>query len=154
MQGPMVGAVTPESAKIWVRANEPWDVEILYDTTCPFQSERRTGAIRSSKEDHYIVVFDLSGVFLVSGNTHVGELNCIPWSERGGCDLHEVVTSPLAAPTYLRYALDVPEIRIRPSSSPWTAAGRFSRRCRCNHLGEGADKTFSGEIFIPSLQDH
>ncbi len=29
----------------------------------------------------------IAGVVLVSGDTHVGELNCIPWSERGGYDI-------------------------------------------------------------------
>lgn len=56
----------------------------------------------------------IEGVLLVSGDTHLGELNCIPWSERGGYDLYEFVSSALAAPIYLRYALDEAEIRIRP----------------------------------------
>jgi alkaline phosphatase D len=56
----------------------------------------------------------IGGVVLVSGDTHVGELNCIPWSERGGYDLYEFVSSPLASLSYMRYALDQPEIRIRP----------------------------------------
>jgi alkaline phosphatase D len=38
----------------------------------------------------------ISGVVLVSGDNHVGELNCIPESARGGYDLFEVSSSPLA----------------------------------------------------------
>jgi alkaline phosphatase D len=38
----------------------------------------------------------ISGVVLVSGDTHVAELNCIPWSDHGGYDLYDLVSSPLA----------------------------------------------------------
>ncbi len=55
----------------------------------------------------------IEGVVLLSGDTHVGELNCIPWSEKGGYDLYDLVSSPLAQdpkPTYL--GRDA-EVRIR-----------------------------------------
>jgi alkaline phosphatase D len=38
----------------------------------------------------------ISGVVLVSGDNHVGELNCLPESAHGGYDLFEVSSSPLA----------------------------------------------------------
>lgn len=56
----------------------------------------------------------IGGVVLVSGDTHAGELNCIKWSERGGFDLYDLVSSPLAQlPTDTWMSL-VPEQRIRP----------------------------------------
>ncbi len=62
----------------------------------------------------YIRKNEISGVILLSGNTHMGELNAIPWSEKGGYDFYDLVSSPLAQtanePNYSR----VPEIRIRP----------------------------------------
>jgi alkaline phosphatase D len=38
----------------------------------------------------------ISGVVLVSGDTHAAELNVIPWSDHGGYDLYDLVSSPLA----------------------------------------------------------
>jgi alkaline phosphatase D len=62
LQGPMVGAVTTDSVIIWCRANEPWDVEILYDTEYPFRSPQRSGPTRASKDDDYIVRIELTGL--------------------------------------------------------------------------------------------
>jgi len=58
---------------------------------------------------------DVSGVILLSGDTHVGELNAIPWSDKGGYDFYDLVSSPLAQdsagdPRTSRK----PELRIRP----------------------------------------
>jgi len=44
----------------------------------------------------YIQEEDISGVVLMSGDTHIGELNAIPRSKQGGYDLYELVSSPLA----------------------------------------------------------
>lgn len=55
----------------------------------------------------------IRGVVLVSGDTHVGELNCIPWSERGGYDLYELVSSPLAQLPETSWRERQPELRIR-----------------------------------------
>lgn len=44
----------------------------------------------------YIQEEEISGVVLMSGDTHIGELNAIPRSEQGGYDLYELVSSPLA----------------------------------------------------------
>ncbi|MBT3480225.1 MAG: hypothetical protein HN457_02175 [Opitutales bacterium] len=38
----------------------------------------------------------IDGVVLLSGDTHRGEFNAIPWSEKGGYDFFELVSSPLA----------------------------------------------------------
>jgi alkaline phosphatase D len=56
----------------------------------------------------------ISGVVLISGDTHAGELNGIPWSERGGYDFYDLVSSPLAQfPTATWMELQ-PEHRVRP----------------------------------------
>lgn len=57
---------------------------------------------------------EISGVVLLSGDTHVGELNCIPWSEHGGYDLYDLVSSPLAQSPGTGWTARRPEIRIRP----------------------------------------
>ena len=36
---------------------------------------------------------EISGVVLLSGDTHVGELNVIPWSETGGYDYYDFGSS-------------------------------------------------------------
>jgi alkaline phosphatase D len=55
----------------------------------------------------------IEGVILLSGDSHAGELNAIPWSERGGYDLYELVSSPLAQGTRTDWLEYRPEIRIR-----------------------------------------
>jgi alkaline phosphatase D len=55
----------------------------------------------------------IEGVVLLSGDTHVGELNAIPWSERGGYDLYELVSSPLAQDTRTTWLDRRPEMRMR-----------------------------------------
>lgn len=57
---------------------------------------------------------NIPGVVLLSGDTHVGELNAIPWSEKGGYDFYDLVSSPLAQETERGSFLDrKPEVRIR-----------------------------------------
>ena len=56
----------------------------------------------------------IEGVFCLSGDTHFGEVNCIPWSERGGYDLYNFVSSPLAQGTGASFLDGDPEMRIRP----------------------------------------
>ena len=34
---------------------------------------------------------EIAGVVLLSGDSHIGELNVIPWSERGGYDLYDPI---------------------------------------------------------------
>ncbi len=55
----------------------------------------------------------ISGVVLVSGDTHAAELNAIPWSENGGYDMYDLTTSPLAQPTSDSWLRRFPEMRIR-----------------------------------------
>ena len=55
----------------------------------------------------------VNGVILLSGDTHVGELNCIPWSENGGYDLYDLVSSPLAQNPTDSWLERRPERRMR-----------------------------------------
>ena len=55
----------------------------------------------------------IEGVVLLSGDSHVGELNCIPWSERGGYDLYDLVSSPLAQSPSDSWVRQSPEVRVR-----------------------------------------
>jgi alkaline phosphatase D len=55
----------------------------------------------------------ISGVVLLSGDNHVGELNCLPESKNGGYDLFEISGSPLAQDpsiSWLNYRT-IPRIR-------------------------------------------
>ena len=56
---------------------------------------------------------NVTGVILISGDTHQGELNCIPWSDRGGYDLYEFVSSPLGQGTSGKIQRRIPEIYLR-----------------------------------------
>lgn len=62
----------------------------------------------------FIRTRDIRGVVLLSGDTHVGELNAVPWSERGGYDFYDLVSSPLAQPCGDNWLERSPELRIRP----------------------------------------
>jgi alkaline phosphatase D len=55
----------------------------------------------------------ISGVVLLSGDTHIAELNAIPWSEKGGYDLYDLVSSPLAQDSADDFLERRPELRIR-----------------------------------------
>ena len=55
----------------------------------------------------------IEGVFLISGDTHYGEVNAIPWSGRGGYDFYDLVSSPLAQGTGTSFLDGDPELRIR-----------------------------------------
>lgn len=55
----------------------------------------------------------IAGVVLISGDTHVGELNAIPRSGVGGYDLYDLVSSPLAQETEDSWTQRRPEMRIR-----------------------------------------
>lgn len=55
----------------------------------------------------------IGGVVCLSGDSHVGELNCIPWSERGGYDFYDLVSSPLAQAASMTWQTQSPERRLR-----------------------------------------
>ncbi|NZA26893.1 alkaline phosphatase D family protein [Luteimonas sp. SJ-92] len=55
----------------------------------------------------------IGGVVCVSGDSHMGELNCIPWSERGGYDIYDFCSSPLAQLPAAKHTRQAPEVRVR-----------------------------------------
>jgi alkaline phosphatase D len=55
----------------------------------------------------------ITGVVLLSGDNHVGELNCLPESARGGYDLFEISSSPLAQDPSVSWLNYRPIARIR-----------------------------------------
>ncbi len=60
----------------------------------------------------------IEGVILISGDTHIGEFNCIPWSEQGGYDLFDLVSSPISSRQSHSWLKREPEIRLR--TPPYT----------------------------------
>jgi alkaline phosphatase D len=52
-------------------------------------------------------------VVLLSGDSHVAELNCIPWSDKGGYDFYDLTSSPLAQRPDTGWPANRPEVRIR-----------------------------------------
>jgi alkaline phosphatase D len=65
----------------------------------------------------YIRDENITGVVCISGDSHMGELNCIPWSERGGYDIYDFCSSPLAQMPAAKNLRQTPEVRIRDT---WT----------------------------------
>lgn len=59
----------------------------------------------------------IGGVVCISGDSHMGELNCIPWSEKGGYDIYDFCSSPLAQKPANKNIRQTPEVRIRDT---WT----------------------------------
>jgi alkaline phosphatase D len=58
----------------------------------------------------------ITGVFLLSGDSHRSQLNYIPWSEQGGYDLYEAMSSPLAQGVYDGWFLSGYFRHIRPDN--------------------------------------
>jgi len=56
---------------------------------------------------------EISGVVLLAGDTHVGELNVVPWSDKGGYDFYDLISSPLAQDAHHNW-LERRPLRIRP----------------------------------------
>ena len=57
---------------------------------------------------------EITGVVLATGDSHIGEINVIPWSEKGGYDYYDLVSSPLAQRNPDSWLHRRPERRIRP----------------------------------------
>lgn len=57
----------------------------------------------------------IGGVFGISGDSHMGELNCVPRSEQGGYDFYDLCSSLLANFPDSDFVNQMPEVRIRPS---------------------------------------
>jgi alkaline phosphatase D len=64
----------------------------------------------------------IAGCFGISGDVHMGEANCVPWSDRGGYDFYDLVSSGLAQVLSNRFAEQTPEVRLR---QPFTGGPNF-----------------------------
>lgn len=60
---------------------------------------------------------DIGGVICISGDSHMGELNCIPRSQQGGYDIYDFCSSPLAQMPASKNKRQSPEVRVRDT---WT----------------------------------
>jgi len=61
----------------------------------------------------HIRAHNIGGVFGISGDSHMGELNCVPRSEQGAYDFYDLCSSPLANLPDSDFVDQMPEIRIR-----------------------------------------
>ena len=77
------------------------------------------GAYLTERNELFDFIRDerIEGVVCISGDSHMGELNCIPRSERGGYDIYDFCSSPLAQVPESRNLRQVPEMRVRGT---WT----------------------------------
>jgi alkaline phosphatase D len=73
-------------------------------------------AFRTERDELFDFIRDkrIEGIVCLSGDSHVGELNCIPWSERGGYDIYDLVSSPLAQSPDSSWVTQSPEVRMKP----------------------------------------
>ncbi|MEQ8735803.1 MAG: alkaline phosphatase D family protein [Rhodospirillaceae bacterium] len=72
-------------------------------------------AFLTERNDLFAFIRDtaIDGVVLLSGDTHVAEANCIPFSDEGGYDLYDLTSSPLAQNPTDSWLERRPEIRLR-----------------------------------------
>jgi alkaline phosphatase D len=112
------------------KAQKEWLMERLLASRAPFKilscgsgwsmADGLTGdtwaAFRTERDELFDFIRDrrIEGVVCLSGDSHVGELNCIPYSEKGGYDIFDLVSSPLAQPTDSSWVTQSPEVRMRP----------------------------------------
>jgi alkaline phosphatase D len=82
------------------------------------------GAYRHERDEIFDFIRDerIAGVVLLSGDVHRGELNLVPRRAKGGYDLTELVSSPLAQPTRSADADLQAESRLRP---PYDGGSNF-----------------------------
>lgn len=59
----------------------------------------------------------IGGVVCISGDSHMGELNCVPRSSTGGYDIYDMCSSPLAQMPAVKQLEQVPEMRVRDTWS-------------------------------------
>ena len=64
----------------------------------------------------------ITGCLGISGDVHMGEANCVPWSEKGGYDFYDLVSSGLAQTLSPKFVDQRPEVRLR---APWVGSANF-----------------------------
>jgi alkaline phosphatase D len=73
------------------------------------------GAYLTERNELFDFIRDekIEGVVCISGDSHMGELNCVPRSEKGGYDIYDFCSSPLAQMPAGKNIRQVPEVRVR-----------------------------------------
>ncbi|WP_326525140.1 alkaline phosphatase D family protein [Sphingomonas sp.] len=64
----------------------------------------------------------ITGCFGISGDVHMGEMNCVPWGDKGSYDFYDLVSSGLAQMLNPRFVDQTPEVRLR---APWVGSANF-----------------------------
>lgn len=64
----------------------------------------------------------VTGCIGISGDVHMGEANCVPWSAKGGYDFYDLVSSGLAQLLSPKFIDQAPEVRLR---APWVGSANF-----------------------------
>jgi alkaline phosphatase D len=64
----------------------------------------------------------ITGCLGISGDVHMGEANCVPWSDKGGYDFYDLVSSGLAQLLSPKFVDQTPEVRLR---APWVGSANF-----------------------------
>jgi alkaline phosphatase D len=113
----MLGAAQKRWLKAALKASKA-PFKILVSGTGWSQAESKGDSwavYRHERDELFDFIRDenIEGVVCLSGDTHMGELNCIPRSEQGGYDLYDLCSSPLAQLPELRFVDQIPEVRIR-----------------------------------------
>lgn len=62
MQGPMLGPLSAESARIWIRGSGDFEYQIEYSTRDDFETSARSSVIKAEKASDYTVVFTLENL--------------------------------------------------------------------------------------------
>lgn len=62
MQGPMLGAVTPSSFRVWVRASWEWPLQIVYATDPEFSDARTTESVMAIRSRDYCATLEVDGL--------------------------------------------------------------------------------------------
>ena len=64
----------------------------------------------------------ISGCLGISGDVHMGEMNCVPRGDAGGYDFYDLVSSGLAQMLSPKFVDQTPEVRLR---APWVGSANF-----------------------------
>lgn len=64
----------------------------------------------------------IAGCLGISGDVHQGEVNCVPWSDKGGYDFYDLVSSGLAQYLAPKFVDQHPEVRLR---QPFVRSANF-----------------------------
>lgn len=120
-----------EAQKRWLKSNLSLSTaafKVLVSGSGWTKAKGQNGDAWSSYLTERAEIFDficeqgISGVVLLSGDTHEAEFNAVPWSDKGGYDFYEFVSSPLAQKLGDASAWRKPDIRM---ANAYNAAHNF-----------------------------